>query len=107
TVKIRPGRQLRIWQLLYKGASRARRAAGLARTGSDSTRPGHASNRLRAAAAKPWYFRMNYYLLKLLPPRPTFVQDMTPAEAKLMQEHGVYWRGLMARGYATAFGLVA
>jgi len=28
---------------------------------------------------------MKYLLYKLIPPRPTFPADMTPAEAKLMQ----------------------
>ena len=32
------------------------------------------------------------------PPRPTFVQDMTPDERAMMQEHGVYWRGKLGRG---------
>ena len=49
---------------------------------------------------------MKTYFLKLLPPRPTFAQDMTPAEAKLMQAHGAYWSGLMAQGIAVVFGVV-
>lgn len=50
---------------------------------------------------------MKYYFFKLLPPRPSFLQDMTPAELKLMQEHGGYWRGLFEQGYAVGFGPVA
>lgn len=50
---------------------------------------------------------MKYYFLKLLPPRPTFMQDMTAAEIQLMQQHGAYWAGLLARGYAVGFGPVA
>jgi hypothetical protein len=50
---------------------------------------------------------MKYYFLKLLPPRPTFMQDMTPAEGQLMQEHAGYWRGLLGSGYAVGFGPVA
>jgi uncharacterized protein len=46
------------------------------------------------------------YFLKLLPPRPTFAQDMTPAEAKLLQEHGEYWGALMKQGIAVVFGVV-
>ncbi len=50
---------------------------------------------------------MKTYFCKLLPPRPTFAQDMSEAEMKVMQEHGVYWRGLMEQGQVIAFGLVA
>lgn len=46
------------------------------------------------------------FLYKLIPPRPTFVQDMTEAEIKAMEEHAVYWKGLTDRGIAIAFGLV-
>ncbi len=28
-----------------------------------------------------------YYALKLIPPRPTFAQDMTPEERNIMQQH--------------------
>lgn len=50
---------------------------------------------------------MKYYLFKLLPPRPTFPADMTPAEARLMQEHSAYWRQLMNDGHVIVFGPVA
>ena len=50
--------------------------------------------------------RMKTYFLKLLPPRPTFAQDMTPAEARLMHEHGIYWAGLMKQRIAVVFGVV-
>jgi hypothetical protein len=49
---------------------------------------------------------MKTYFLKLLPPRPTFAQDMTPAEARLMHEHGIYWAGLMKQRIAVVFGVV-
>jgi YCII-related domain len=48
---------------------------------------------------------MNFFC-KLLPPRASFAQDMTPAEAQLMQEHATYWRDWMARGHVVVFGLV-
>ncbi len=32
-----------------------------------------------------------------MPPRASFGQDMTPAEAQLMQEHAAYWREWMGR----------
>jgi len=50
---------------------------------------------------------MKYYVFKLLPPRPTFIADMTPEEGALMQAHGLYWRGLMAKGLVLVFGPVA
>ena len=46
------------------------------------------------------------FLYKLIPPRPTFVQDMTEAERKAMEEHAIYWKGLIDRGIAIIFGLV-
>jgi uncharacterized protein YndB with AHSA1/START domain len=48
-----------------------------------------------------------YFLLRLLPPRPTFALDMTPAERSVMQEHVAYWQGLVAQGNVIAFGPVA
>ncbi len=50
---------------------------------------------------------MKYFLFKLTPPRPTFAQDMTDTEAKLMQEHLAYWKGLADRGLVIIFGPVA
>jgi uncharacterized protein len=50
---------------------------------------------------------MKCFFYKLIPPRPTFPQDMTLAEAKLMQDHAAYWKGLMDRGLVIAFGPVA
>jgi len=48
-----------------------------------------------------------YFLCKLIPPRPNFAQDMTDPEAKLMQQHVAYWKGLMDRGLVIVFGPVA
>jgi uncharacterized protein YndB with AHSA1/START domain len=48
-----------------------------------------------------------YFLFKLLPPRPTFMRDMTAEEMTLMQLHGVYWAGKLAQGKTIAFGPVA
>ncbi len=50
---------------------------------------------------------MKYFLYKLIPSRPTFPADMTPAEAKLMQEHSAYWRDLMSKGLVIVFGPVS
>ena len=49
---------------------------------------------------------MNFFC-KLLPPRPSFLLDMTEEEGRLMQEHASYWREWMARGNIIAFGVVA
>ena len=50
---------------------------------------------------------MAYFLYKLIPPRPTFPQDMTEAEGKLMQEHVAYWNDLVDNRTAVLFGPVA
>lgn len=50
---------------------------------------------------------MKYFLCRLLPPRPSFTQDMAAAEAKAMQEHVAYWTALAERGTAIVFGPVA
>jgi uncharacterized protein YndB with AHSA1/START domain len=49
----------------------------------------------------------SHFLLRLLPPRPTFMQTMTSAERDLMREHVGYWTKLMEQGTAVAFGPVA
>jgi uncharacterized protein YciI len=49
---------------------------------------------------------MRTFFCKLIPPRPTFMQDMTEAEAALMREHVAYWRGLLDSGQAVAYGPV-
>ncbi|MFT3693854.1 MAG: SRPBCC domain-containing protein [Kofleriaceae bacterium] len=48
-----------------------------------------------------------YWQARLLPPRPTFMLDMTPDERALMGAHSQYWRGRLAEGIAIAFGPVA
>ena len=50
---------------------------------------------------------MGYFLYKLIPPRPTFAQDITEAEAKVMQKHAAYWSSLTDGGTAVVFGPVA
>ncbi len=50
---------------------------------------------------------MHYFLLKLIPPRTTFAQDMTIAERALMQEHSAYWTALAEKRTAIVFGPVA
>ncbi len=50
---------------------------------------------------------MHYFFCKLIPPRPTFAQDMTEQEAQVMQEHAAYWTALAEQGRAVVFGPVA
>lgn len=50
---------------------------------------------------------MKTFFCRLLPPRATFVLDMTPEEMAVMQAHAVYWRARMDEGRVVAFGLVA
>jgi uncharacterized protein YciI len=50
---------------------------------------------------------VKYYVCELLPPRPTFPQDMTTREAEIMQAHAAYCRQLLDSGKAVVFGPVA
>jgi len=49
----------------------------------------------------------SYFLIRLLAPRPTFMQDMNENERRVMIEHAGYWRERLAEGIAVAFGPVA
>jgi uncharacterized protein YciI len=49
---------------------------------------------------------MSYFLYKLMPPRPSFADDMTPAEASVMEEHFAYWANLIEQGSVVAYGPV-
>jgi hypothetical protein len=49
---------------------------------------------------------MKAFFCRLIPPRPSFAEDMSEAEAQLMEEHARYWRDWMAKGRVVAFGLV-
>jgi hypothetical protein len=49
---------------------------------------------------------MPHFLLKLLPPRPSFPGDMTAEEKKLMDAHVTYWAGLVMSDTALVFGPV-
>ncbi len=41
---------------------------------------------------------MKSWLIKIIPPRPTFDKDGTPAENALMSQHFVYWKDLNEKG---------
>ena len=49
---------------------------------------------------------MKHFFSKLIPPRATFPGDMTPVEAKFMQQHADYWRALVAQDQAIVLGPV-
>jgi uncharacterized protein len=49
---------------------------------------------------------MNYFALKLIPPRTTFDRDMTEAERAIMRRHVGYWSDLLKRRIAIVFGPV-
>ena len=47
-----------------------------------------------------------HYFFKLIPPRPTFIQDMTDEERRLMEEHGRYFQEHFPAGRVLLFGPV-
>jgi uncharacterized protein YndB with AHSA1/START domain len=48
-----------------------------------------------------------FFLVRLLPPRPTFMTDMSEDERAMMMQHARYWTELLAVGTAVVFGPVA
>jgi uncharacterized protein YndB with AHSA1/START domain/uncharacterized protein YciI len=47
------------------------------------------------------------YLLRLIPPRPSFAQDMSEQERRVMMEHVVYWQAHTNANEVVAYGPVA
>lgn len=47
-----------------------------------------------------------YVLCRLIPPRPSFPQDMTPREREAMTRHAAYWTEQLKKGVVIAFGPV-
>jgi uncharacterized protein YciI len=47
-----------------------------------------------------------YFVIKLIPPRPTFAQDTTKEEMDIMKQHGVYWKDKTDKGIAIIYGPV-
>jgi len=41
---------------------------------------------------------MKTWLIRIIPPRPTFDKDASAAEQALMDEHFAYWKDLNAKG---------
>src|SRR4051812_31901456 len=48
----------------------------------------------------------NYFPVKLIAARATFMQDMTSAERDTMQQHSAYWSEKMQHGKVIVFGPV-
>ena len=51
--------------------------------------------------------KVDHYLYRLVPPRPTFPADMTEFEAGAMAQHFGYWQHLVDEGIAAVYGPVA
>jgi uncharacterized protein YciI len=49
---------------------------------------------------------MNYFLYKLIPPRPTFASDLSDTEGAVMGDHVAYWGRLVEEGVVVVFGPV-
>jgi uncharacterized protein YciI len=49
---------------------------------------------------------MKYHVFRLIPPRKTFVTDMTEEERRAMGAHADYWRRLTAEGKVVVVGPV-
>jgi uncharacterized protein YciI len=58
-----------------------------------------------AQTAAPAAAKMQFFL-KLIPPRPTFAQDMTPDELATMQKHAAYWAEQFKTGKVLIIGPV-
>ena len=50
---------------------------------------------------------MSHFVYRMIPPRPTFAEDMAPAEAAVMGEHGAYWKMQLDADRVLAFGPVS
>jgi uncharacterized protein YciI len=47
-----------------------------------------------------------HFFLRLNPPRPSFIADMTDEEKNIMQQHVAYWSTLLDEGTAIVYGPV-
>jgi uncharacterized protein len=73
-------------------------APGFAQT--VGTAPPPSTQGVAPAARQPQFF------MRLIPPRTTFVTDMTPQEADLMQQHAKYWAEQFKTGKVLIIGPV-
>jgi uncharacterized protein YciI len=49
---------------------------------------------------------VSLFVYKLIPPRPTFAQDMDGDERAVMSRHAAYWMELLEQGKVVVFGPV-
>jgi uncharacterized protein YciI len=47
-----------------------------------------------------------HWVFRLIPPRPTFDEDITEAEGEIMQAHAEYWADIAQRGALVVYGPV-
>ena len=85
-----------------------RRSGGRVAAMAERTEPlgRRADARWMAGASVLWENAAMAFLYRLRPPRPTFAEDMSSAEADVMQGHVAYWQDLLNRDVAVAFGPV-
>jgi uncharacterized protein YciI len=50
--------------------------------------------------------KKRYFVFKLIPPRPTFAEDMTEGERDIMTQHAAYWTDKADKRIAIVFGPV-
>ena len=48
-----------------------------------------------------------HYVFRLIPPRPTFAEDMTHEERAIMGRHAAHWQAQIDAGKMVVFGPVA
>jgi Uncharacterized protein conserved in bacteria len=53
---------------------------------------------VQAQSPSPEQAQARMWFVRLLPPRATFMTDMTNAESALMQQHFAYWKEQYAKG---------
>lgn len=51
-------------------------------------------------------FDKQQFFFKITPPRPTFAEDMTETEEKIMDDHFFYWKDLFEKGKVVSLGPV-
>ena len=49
---------------------------------------------------------VNHFVYTLVPPRPTFADDMSDDEKAVMHAHATYWSALIESGRVVVFGAV-
>jgi uncharacterized protein YciI len=60
--------------------------------------PLHAQTPAASSQPKEAAQPMKTWLIRIIPPRPHFDQDATPAEQALMDQHFAYWKDLNEKG---------